>query len=94
MTWPIPAYPDPNKSYTLFTDASKYAWSAVLTQEQHSFVIDGKTIKQQHPITYTSGLFQGSQLNQATLTQEAYATCMAVKKLFFLCTRYCDHIKK
>ena len=27
MKTPIMVYPDPYKSYTLFTDASKYAWS-------------------------------------------------------------------
>ena len=43
MKSPILVYPDPNTPYTLFTDASKYAWSAVLMQE-HTFVIDGKTI--------------------------------------------------
>ena len=31
-----------NKTYTLFTDAPKYAWSSVLTQE-HTTVIDGNT---------------------------------------------------
>ena len=30
---PILVYPDPSKPYVLFTDASKYAWSCVLTQE-------------------------------------------------------------
>ena len=30
---PILVYPDPNKPYVLFTDASKYAWSCVLMQE-------------------------------------------------------------
>ena len=34
-----------------------------------------------HPITYISGLFHGSQLNWATLTKEAYAIYMSVKKL-------------
>ena len=29
---PILKYPDPNKPYILYTDASKYAWSCVLTQ--------------------------------------------------------------
>ena len=28
---PILKYPDPNKQYTLFTDASNYAWACVLT---------------------------------------------------------------
>ena len=38
---PVLVYPDPSKPYVLFTDASKYAWSCVLTQEStHTF--DGK----------------------------------------------------
>ena len=36
-----------------------------------------------HPITYVSGLFHGSQLNWVTLTKEAYAIYMSVKKLSF-----------
>ena len=36
-----------------------------------------------HPITYVSGLFHGSQLNWATLTKVAYAIYMSVKKLSF-----------
>ena len=36
-----------------------------------------------HPVTYISGLFRGSQLNWATLTKEAYAIYMSVKKLSF-----------
>ena len=73
-------YPDPSKPYTLFTDASKYAWACVLTQEyEHEF--DRKIKKILHPITYVSGLFKGSQVNWATLTKEAYAIYMSVKKL-------------
>ena len=71
---PILKYPDPQASYTLYTDASKYAYAGVLTQ--HSNGTD-------HPITYVSGLFCGSQLNWATLTKEAYAIYMSVKKLSF-----------
>ena len=65
-------YPDPNKSYTLCTDASKYAWSCVLTQE-YEYPEDGKTKQIHHPITYVSGLFKGSQINWANLTKEAHA---------------------
>ena len=36
-----------------------------------------------HPITYASGLFRGSQLNWATLTKEAYAIYMTIKKLTY-----------
>ena len=71
---PILRYPDPQSSYTLYTDASKYAYARVLTQ--HSEGTD-------HPIAYVSGLFQGSQLNWAALTKEAYAIYMSIKKLSF-----------
>ena len=71
---PILRYPDPEADYTLYTDASKYAYAGVLTQK-----VDGTD----HPVAYTSGLFRGSQLNWAALTKEAYAIYMAVKKLSF-----------
>ena len=71
---PILRYPDPQASYTLYTDASKYAYAGVLTQ--HSNGMD-------HPITYVSGLFRGPQLNWATLTKEAYTIYMSVKKHSF-----------
>ena len=77
---PVLKYPDPSRPYTLFTDASKFAWACVLTQEyEHEF--DGKKRKILHPITYMSGLFKGSQVNWATLTKEAYAIYISVKKL-------------
>ena len=71
---PILRYPNPQASYTLYTDASKYAYAGMLMQ--HSNGMD-------HPITYVSGLFYGSQLNLATLTKEAYAIYISVKKLSF-----------
>ena len=56
MTEPILTYPDPNLPYVLFTDASKYAWECVLTQEK-THDIEEKEVKILHPITYMSGLF-------------------------------------
>ena len=80
---PVLVYPDPSKPYVLFTDASKYAWSCVLTKEStHTF--DGKEVKVLHPILYQSGLFKGAQLNWACLTKEAYAIYMSIKKLDYL----------
>ena len=82
MTEPILKYPDPDHPYVLFTDASKYAWACVLTQEKiHQ--IEGKEVKILHPITYMSGLFCGSQINWACLTKEAYAIYMSIKKLAY-----------
>ena len=71
---PILKYPDPQAIYTLYTDTSKYAYTGVLTQNSEGT---------DHPITYVSRLFHGSQLNWATLTKEAYAIYMSVKKLRF-----------
>ena len=56
MTEPILTYPDPNLPYVLFTDASKYTWACVLTQEK-THEIEEKEVKILHPITYMSGLF-------------------------------------
>ena len=78
-------YPDTSKPYTLYTDASKYGWAGVLTQSHISF-IDGKKITMDHPVSYVSGLFQGSQINWAALTKEAYAIYMSVKKSTFYLT--------
>ena len=82
MTEPILTYPDPSFPYVLFTDASKYAWACVLTQEK-THIIEEKEVKILHPITYMSGLFRGSQMNWACLTKEAYAIYMSIKKLAY-----------
>ena len=71
---PILRYPDPQASYTLYTDTSKYAYAGMLTQHSNG---------NDQSITYVSGLFCGSQLNWATLTKEAYAIYVSVKKLSF-----------
>ena len=51
--------------------------------------IDGKSITTDHPVTFVSGLFRGSQLNLAALTKEAFAIYMSVKKLSF----YLDQVE-
>ena len=82
---PILKYADTSKPYTLYTDASKFSWAGVLTQS-HTTVINGKSTTTDHPVTFVSGLFRGSQLNWATLTKEAFAIYMSVKKLSFYLT--------
>ena len=76
---PILKYPNTSKPYTIFTDASKYGWAGVLTQE-HKLVLNGKETTTKHPVAYVSGLFWGSQLNWAAMTKEAYAIYMTIKK--------------
>ena len=82
ITSPILKYPDANKPYTLFTDASKYAWACVLTQK-YEHEKDGKIFKINHPITFASGLFKGSKLNWVALTKEAFAIYSSTKKLSY-----------
>ena len=82
---PVLKYADTSKPYTLYTDASKFGWAGVLTQP-HTTVIDGKSTTTDHPVTFVSGLFRGSQLNWAALTKEAFAIYMSVKKLSFYLT--------
>ena len=90
---PILRYLDPAKPYVLFMDASKYAWARVLTQpydkvDESTLSPNGKKVTRtiNHPITYVSGLFQGSQLNWAALTKEVYAIYLSVRKLSFYLT--------
>ena len=90
---PILWYPDPEKPYVLFTDASKYAWAGVLTQpydeiDKSTPSPTGKKVTRtiNHPIAYMSGLFRGSQLNWAALTKEVYAIYLSVRKLSFYLT--------
>ena len=85
MSAPILKYPDTEKPYTIFTDASKYGWAGVLTQE-HTSIIDGKEVTMNHPVAYVSGMFRGSQLNWAAMMKEAYAIYMTVKKSTFYLT--------
>ena len=62
--------------------ASKYGWAGVLTQS-HTSTVDGKEITMDHPVSYVSGLFHGSQSNWAALTKEVYAIYMSIKKSTF-----------
>ena len=78
-------YADTSKPYILYTDACKFGWAWVLTQS-YTTVIDGKSTTTDHPVTFVSGLFRGSQLNWATLMKEAFAIYMSVKKLSFYLT--------
>ena len=89
---PVLKYADTNKPYTLYTDASKFGWAGALTQS-HTTVIDGKSTTTEHPVTFVSGLFRGSQLNWAALTKEAFAIYMHVKKTLVLLNRCTDSVK-
>ena len=59
-------YPDTSKLYTVYTDVSKYGWAGVPTQN-HATIVEGREITMDHPVSYVSGLFWGSQVNWAAL---------------------------
>ena len=79
---PVLKYADTNKPYTLYTDASKFGWAGVLTQS-HTTVIDGKSTTTDHPVTFVSGLFRGSQLNWAALMKEDLPFICLLKNFHF-----------
>ena len=76
----VSPWASPSKPYVLLMDASKYAWSCILTQE-YTHEIDGKTVKILLPISYQSGLFKGSKLNWACLTKESMLFICPLKNL-------------
>ena len=45
-----------------------------------------KEVTTNHPVSFVSGMFQGSQLNWAAMVKEAYAIYMTVKKSTFYLT--------
>ena len=85
---PVLVYPDPEKPYILYTDASKYGWGGVLLQEYEHPEIKTTSKKQKiktvlHPVAFVSGGFRGSQLNWAAMTKEAFGVYISVRKLSF-----------
>ena len=73
---PILKYPDPNKHYAVFTDASDQATAAVLTQE---YLDDNGQMKEM-PIAYLSAQFSDTQFKWSTVVKEGFAIYMAIKK--------------
>ena len=49
-----------------------------LTQ-RHTSTGNEEEITMDHPLSYVSGLFHGSQLNYAAITKEAHAIYMSIK---------------
>ena len=53
------------------------------SSHNHTPVTDGKSVITDHPVTFVSGLFRGSQINWTALMKEAFAIYMSVKRLSF-----------
>ena len=78
---PLLAYPDPNKPYTLYTDASNSCIGACLTQacEDEENVLPN--VKNEKPIYYLSHKLSKTQCKWSTIEKEAYAINYALCKL-------------
>ena len=68
---PILYYPDPNKKYIVYTDASDDACRAQLLQEH-----DGM----EFPIAFLSHMFKETQRKWSTTKQEVYGVYYAITK--------------
>ena len=68
---PILHYPDPNKKYIIYTDASDNACGAQLSQEH-----DGT----EFPVAFLSHTFTGTQRKWSTNEQEAYGVYYTITK--------------
>ena len=64
VSTPILKYPDTSKRYTIFTDASKYGWARVLTQEQQKKNKKMFRVGRKRKITDSS---QGYEAKKSTL---------------------------
>ena len=69
-------YPDPNKGFSLFANALKFGWSAVLSQE-YTTVIYGKEITLHHPIICKWPILRKS-IKLSHIDKETYVIYMAV----------------
>ena len=82
-------YPNVEKPYTYFTDASHYAYSGVLTQAAAS-------PEDLRPIACTSGPFSNTQQRWSATEKEAFAVYQSVLKFYIYlrepeCILCCNH---
>ena len=91
---PALQYPNRNKPFKLFTDASKHSYSRIHYQEK-----EGRADTDEPeliPIAYFSETFNKTQQLWDTTQKECYAVYWSVQKFFFYltgtdCTLYCDY---
>lgn len=69
----VMAYPDPEKPYKLYTDASQFAIGGILVQNDENGV--------ERPIQYISKQLSSGQRKWSTIEREAFAIIHALKKL-------------
>ena len=86
---PILQFPDPNKDYVLYTDASNNAYAGVLCQPQDN----DNDIR---PVVYFSGTFTAQNKSWCATEKEGYAMLKSIQRFdYYLrgmrCALRCDH---
>ena len=87
-------YPNPNKSFKLFTNVSKHSYAGILHQQE--VCNQANVVPNLIPITYSLGSFSKTQQLWNTTQKECYTVYRSIQKFSFYlagikCTFYCDH---
>ena len=87
-------YPNPNKVFKLFTNASKHSYSGILHQEEIPKEVN--TVPNLVSIAYFSYLFSEIPQLWNITKKECYSVYRSIQKFLFClagtkCTLYCDH---
>ena len=81
------AHPSSTKQLCLFTDASEYHWSAILTQIPSTDINRPVSAQHHEPLAFLSGSFKGSSLRWSTIEKESYAIISAIRRLDYILAR-------
>ena len=71
----------------LFTDASEYAWGAILTQIPEEDLVRPVHLQRHEPLNFLGGYFKASSFNWSILEKEAYALVESCVRLEYLLIR-------
>ena len=87
-------YPNPNKSFKLFTDVSKHSYSGILHQKEVSD--QENVVPNLVPIAYISGSFSKTQHLWNSTQKGCYTVYRSIQKFSIYlagtkCTLYCNH---
>ncbi|MCG8033371.1 MAG: DDE-type integrase/transposase/recombinase [Candidatus Thiodiazotropha taylori] len=79
--FPVLGYPDPNRKYILYTDASHDCIGACLTQPCDDVLGSDPCERNERPIYYLSHKLSDTQTRWSTIEKEAFAIHFALQKL-------------
>lgn len=78
------AHRDDQKRLSVYTDASDYFWSGIVTQVPSNDINLPHTDKRHEPLGFLSGRFSRQQLRWSTIEKEAYAVLVTLERMHWL----------